>query len=161
MLSYQTTFILTKAYLEESYDESLPHGPGARPNYLFPIALFAGGVGLLKFTDQPEIAGWALLALCGLELLHIRFRRGWWLFRQTWGKNRNLEVTLTIDDAGLETSSAAARSRVAWEDIDSVIETEAGVILGLKTGGRQYLSKSIIREDWLEKILAISDGLRS
>jgi hypothetical protein len=107
------------------------------------------------FTDQPDIAGWVFVALCVLELLHIKFRRGWWLFRQTWGKNNELDIQLTIDETGIQTKSSAVVNRLAWEEIDRVIETELGVIFVLNHGGQQYLSKSVIRDDWLIHITTI------
>jgi hypothetical protein len=155
MTPHETSFKLTKDYLAESFDQSLPHGGHAKPNFIFPATLFVVGIFLLVFTDQPDIAGWVFVALCVLELLHIKFRRGWWLFRQTWGKNNELDIQLTIDETGIQTKSSAVVNRLAWEEIDRVIETESGVILVLSHGGQQYLSKSVIRDDWLIHITTI------
>ncbi len=153
MTPFETQFVLTKDYLAESFDESLPHSKTSSPNFLFPAALFIVGFGLLVFSDQPGIAGWSFVALCVLELLHIKFRRGWWLFRQTWGKNNELEINLTIDEKSIRTHSPAAESEVLWSDLDQVIETDRGVILVTQTGHQQYLSKSLLPEEWLAKLL--------
>ena len=150
---YQTTFKLTKDYLAESFDQSLPHGCHANPNFVFPAVLFAAGAGLLIFTDQPGIAGWAFVALCVLELLHIKFRRGWWLFRQTWGKNNELDIHLTIDESGIRTQSSASETHVKWSEITGVIETNLGVLLVTDSGDQQYISKSILDKPSLERIL--------
>lgn len=146
---FETQFEITKDYLAESYDQSLPHGGNASPNFLFPAVLFVAGAGLLIFTEQPEIAGWAFVALCAIELLHIKFRRGWWLFRQTWGKNRGVTVTLSIDSEQIQTSSSLNVTTVKWRDVANVIETELGVILVVEAGGQQYVSKSVLDEEWL------------
>ena len=151
---YQTDFTLTRDYLAESYDESLPHADNSRTGFAFPGILLMVGAALLIFTDQPEYGGWALVALGVVELMHIRFRRGWWLFRQTWGKNHELTVTLTIDQRGVETTSSLTTTTVPWSDITQVIETERGVIL-VTADGQQYLSKSVIGGDWLGVILGI------
>lgn len=157
MEAYSTQFTLTRDYLAESFDESFPHSKASSSNFLFPAGLFVVGFVLLVFTDQPEIAGWAFVALCVLELLHIKFRRGWWLFRQTWGKNNELQITLTVDDDGIETKSSIAATRLAWTDIAEVIETNRGVILVNQQGSQQYLSKSLLPEGWLSHILALGN----
>ena len=105
MQRFETRFTLTREYLAECFDESLPHGPGAKPNYFFPMIMLTLGVGVLNLTNQPQIAVWVLIALGVLELIHIRYRRAWWLARQMWGRSANSEVTLTIDDRGIGTSS--------------------------------------------------------
>jgi hypothetical protein len=149
MQPYETQFYLSKDYLAESYDQSLPHGGHASPNFTFPAILFVAGAGLLIFTEQPGVAGWAFVALCILELLHIKFRRGWWLFRQTWGKNHNVEVTLTIDSERIQTRSSLAELTIPWQDVARVIETDLGIILVTQANAQHYLSKSILNEDWL------------
>lgn len=143
MQPFATQFTLSRDYLAECFDQSLPHGKNARPNYLFPALLFAAGAGLLFFTEQPGIAGWMLIALAVLELVHIRFRRAWWLTRQMWGKSAGTEVRLTLDAEGIHTQNHDTQSSVLWTEIEQVIETDLGLILVAKSGGQQYLSKSL------------------
>lgn len=143
MQPFATQFTLSRDYLAECFDQSLPHGKNARPNYLFPALLFAAGTGLLFFTEQPGIAGWMLIALAVLELVHIRFRRAWWLTRQMWGKSAGTEVRLTLDAQGIHTQNHDTQSSVLWTEIEQVIETDLGLILVAKSGGQQYLSKSL------------------
>ena len=47
MTPHETSFKLTKDYLAESFDQSLPHGGHAKPNFIFPAALFVVGIFLL------------------------------------------------------------------------------------------------------------------
>jgi hypothetical protein len=54
MLPYNTQFTLSRDYLAECFDQSLPYGKNAKPNYLFPALLLAAGVGLLGHTEQPK-----------------------------------------------------------------------------------------------------------
>jgi len=75
MQTYSTQFTLTREYLAECFDQSLPHGKNAKSNHFVPVFFFAVGSGLLNFTDQPEIAGWMLIALGVLDVLHSRYRR--------------------------------------------------------------------------------------
>jgi len=157
MQPFSAQFTLSRDYLAESFDQSLPYGKSAKFIFLFPFLLFAAGVGLLNFTEQPQVAGIILIALAVLELLHIRFRRAWWLVRQTWGRSNDSEVTLTIDEGGVQTQNAHTQTALQWADIDRVIETELGLILVTKAGGQQYLSKSLFSAEWISKIIARSN----
>jgi hypothetical protein len=146
METFSSQFTLNKDYLAESYDQSLPHGKNARPNFWLPAAMFAFGVALLQFTAE-QYPGWMLIALAALELLHIRYRRAWWLMRQTWGKGDGVDVRLTIDESGIQTESTLAKTAFAWSEIQRVIETDLGLILVTESGGQQYLSKSILADE--------------
>lgn len=155
MQTFETQFTLTRDYLAECFDQSLPHGKNAKPNFLFPACLFAAGSGLLYLTDQPQFVGWTLIALAVLELLHIRYRRAWWLARQMWGASANSEVTLTIDDQGIQTQSPFAQTALLWPDIERVIETDLGHILVDKTGAQQYLSKSLMPAGLIDELVTL------
>jgi hypothetical protein len=155
MQTYSTQFTLTREYLAECFDQSLPHGKNAKPNYFVPVFFFAVGSGLLNFTDQPEIAGWMLIALGVLEVLHIRYRRAWWLARQMWGSSANSEVTLTIDDEGIRTQSSFVQTSLLWIDIERVIETNLGHLLVDKAGAQQYLSKSLMPTGLIDEMVAL------
>ncbi|WP_226702420.1 YcxB family protein [Microbulbifer elongatus] len=154
MQPFKTQFTLSREYLAECFDQSLPHGKNAKPNYLFPVLLLAAGSGSLIFTEQPKVLGYLLVALGILELLHIRFRRAWWLARQMLGKSANTEVALTVDEAGITTKSDYTQTTLLWEDIERVIETDLGLILVTKSGGQQYLSKSLFTADLVNEIVA-------
>ena len=154
MQPFSTQFILSRDYLTECFDQSLPYGKNAKPNYLFPALLFAAGAGLLFFTEQPKVAGSMLIALAVLELIHIRFRRAWWLIRQMWGRSSGSEVKLTIDEDGIQTQNPYTQTALLWADIERVIETDLGLILVAKSGGQQYLSKSLFSAELISKIVA-------
>lgn len=141
--------------MAECFDQSLPHGKSAKPNYIFPIFLLAVGSVVLRLTDQPEIAGWILIALAVLELVHIRYRRAWWLARQMWGASANSEVTLTIDDEGVRTKSPFSQTALLWSDIERVIETDLGYILVDRAGAQQYLSKSLLPAAVVNELVAM------
>lgn len=156
MQKFQTQFTLSRDYLAECYDQSLPHGKNAKANYLFPAVLFVLGVALLGFTEQPKIAGIASISLGILELVHIRFRRAWWLTRQMWGRSADSEVKLFVDASGVKTQNPYTQSQFLWTDVEQVIETDLGLILRLKNGTQQYLSKSLFSESILCEILALN-----
>lgn len=154
MQPFSTQFTLSRDYLAECFDQSLPYGKNAKPNYLFPALLFAAGAGLLFFTEQPKVVGILFVALAVLELIHIRFRRTWWLTRQMLGRSADSEVTLTIDEDGIQTQSAYSQTALLWADIEHVIEADLGLILVAKSGGQQYLSKSLFPTELISEIVA-------
>ena len=154
MRPFNTQFTLSRDYLAECFDQSLPYGKNAKPNYLFPALLLAAGAGLLFFTEQPKVAGFMLIALAVLELVHIRFRRTWWLTRQMLGRSADSEVKLSIDEDGIQTQSPYAQTALLWADIERVIETDLGLILAAKSGGQQYLSKSLFSAELISEIVA-------
>lgn len=154
MQPFNTQFTLSRDYLAECFDQSLPYGKNAKPNYLFPAILFAAGAGLLFFTEQSKIVGSMFVALAVLELIHIRYRRAWWLARQMLGKSAGSEVKLSIDEDGIQTQSTGAQTALLWADIERVIETDLGLILVAKSGGQQYLSKSLFSAELIGEIVA-------
>jgi hypothetical protein len=154
MQSFKTTFTLSREYLAECYDQSLPHGKNAKPNFIFPGALLVVGVGLFVYTDQPKMLGSLFIAMAALELLHIRYRRAWWLARQMWGNTANTTVELTIDDNGITAKSTNNETTLLWTDIDRVIDTELGLILVSTSKGQQYLSKATLTQDTVDHLLA-------
>ena len=155
MQIYETQFTLDRDYLAECFDQSLPHSKSAKPNYIFPILLLAVGSVFLHLTDQSQMAGWVLIALAALELVHIRYRRALWLARQMWGASANSEVTLTIDDRGIRTQSPFSQTTLLWPDIDRVIETDLGHIIVDRAGAQQYLSKSQLPAGVIKELVAL------
>lgn len=156
MQTFTTQFILSRDYLAECFDQSLPYGKNAKPNYVYPALLLAGGVSLLFLTGQPKFIGSMLIALAVLELFHIRYRRAWWLARQMLGRSADSEVTLTINDTEIRTHSPYAQTALLWIDIERVIETDLGLILVTKSGGQQYLSKALFSAELIAEIIAIA-----
>lgn len=157
MQPYNTQFTLSRDYLAECFDQSLPYGKSAKPNFLFPSLLFTSGVSLLVFTEQSKFIGFILIALAVLELIHIRFRRAWWLARQMWGISANSEVSLSVDEEGVRTQSSYTQTALLWPDIERVIETDLGLILVAKQGGQQYLSKSLFSVELISEIITLNE----
>jgi hypothetical protein len=154
MKTFTTQFTLSRGYLAECFDQSLPHRKVSAIHTWFPVILLITGLVLLNLTDQPRYFGWMFLALAALELIHSRYRRAWWLARQTWGRNANAQVTLTINDEGVETLNHDTKTRLSWQEIDHIIETPLGLILVNVNGGQQYLSKSLFSEEYIALMIS-------
>jgi len=156
MQTFTTQFNLSRDYLAECFDQSLPYGKNAKSNYAFPALLLAGGASLLFFTEEPTFIGSMLIAMAVLELIHIRYRRAWWLARQMLGRSADSEITLTINDTEIRTDSPYMQTTLLWTDIERVIETDLGLILVPKSGGQQYLSKVLFPTELITDIIAIN-----
>ena len=89
MQPYTTQFILSREYLAECFDQSLSDNDKPLLKRWFPVLLLVAGLALLVFTTQPKVVGSLLIALAILELVHVRFKRAWWLTRQMWGRSAN------------------------------------------------------------------------
>lgn len=156
MQPYQTEFKLSKDYLAECFDETLPFSKHAKPSYVFPAAAAIAGVVLFTSVEQGKWGGVVLLAIAALELIHMKFRRTWWLARQMLGKTANNQVQLIVDDDHIKTSSSGAETVLAWSSVDRVTETERGLILFDNQNRQQYLSKAILSAEVVEFALALN-----
>jgi hypothetical protein len=157
MQAFHTQFTLSREYLAECFDESLPYGGDTRRKYLFAGVSFTVGALLLYLTDYPKGIGTLLIVLAIIELVHIRFKRAWWLTRQIWGRSGNSEIKLSIDDKAIQTQNPYTKTVLLWKDVERIIETDLGLILVAKSGGQQYLSKSLFTGDLVTEILKLRE----
>lgn len=156
MQTFTTQFNLSREYLGECFDESLPHSSKAKPNHWLHAFLLLMGAGLLVFTDQPKMIGALVVTLVVLELIHSRYKRAWWLSRQMWGRGAVKDVKLSLDEQCITTESDDNKTTLYWCDVDRVIETERGLILKTKAGASQYLSKSLFPADVTQSLLQLN-----
>ena len=87
-----------------------------------------------------------------LELLSIKYRQIWWVWRQLMGKSGYSQVEITIDDKGISTKSEHVNSELVWGNVNQVEETEKGVLIKHKSG-TNYLSKSHLNKESVEFVL--------
>lgn len=140
-MHFESEFTLDRQHLEECYDQSLPFSKKRTPRIKLMTLLVAIAVLILLFGEQQDILAYFLIALALLELMSFRYRRAWWLSRQVWSRNSGNTIKLIIDDRGITTQSLYNNSQLLWSDVAEVTETEKGLILVLKNGGHNYLSK--------------------
>lgn len=145
MLS-QSKFVLNREHFEECFDQSLLLGEKPSPRYkLMTFLLFAGGA-IIIFGNQQKTVGLFIISLSFVEYFSFRYRRAWWLMRQMWSKNSHNTVTLTISEQGIKTESLYHNSELLWDEIENRVETPKGIMLLLKNGAKNYLSKSSLDE---------------
>lgn len=151
-MHFESEFILNRQHLEECYDQSLPFAKNRTPRFKLMAFLVVAAVLILLLGEQQNTLAFFLLALAFLELISFRYRRAWWLTRQLWSRNSGNTIKLIIDDKGIETQSLYNNSQLLWSDIIKVDETEKGLMLTLKNGGSNYLSKSNLNDLVIEFI---------
>ena len=151
-MHFESEFILDRRHLEECYDQSLPFSKNRTPRFKLMTLLIVAGVFLLLLGEQQNHLAFFLLALAFIEYISFRYRRAWWLTRQVWSRNSGNTITLIIDDKGIETQSLYNNSQLLWADIIKVDDTEKGLMLTLKNGGFNYLSKTNLNDQVIEFI---------
>lgn len=144
-IEYQ--FTLSKTYLEECFDESLPHSPHQSPKYAFAGSFIGIGMGLIIFTDMGGVAPYIMVGLGVLEFISFYYRRPWWLARQMWSRASNSTVTITLNEDGINSKNPYTESLLEWDQIKEIIHTPKGLIFVTYKGQRTYLSKEYMPED--------------
>lgn len=145
-MHFESEFILNRQHLEECYDQSLPFTKNRTPRLKLMTFLVIAAVLILLLGEQHNILAFFLLALALLEQISFRYRRAWWLTRQVWSRNSGNTIKLIIDDKGIETQSLYNNAQLLWSDVSKVDDTEKGLMLTLKNGGFNYLSKSNLND---------------
>jgi hypothetical protein len=147
--TFTSTFILDKAHFNECYRES-------STLILSPKIFFKSGVlilfGLiiLLFTPVNAYAAWFVIALGVLEAVSLYYHQPWWVLRQMLSRASNSEVKLTIDELGVLSESFYHKSKILWQDVIRVQESDLGYVLHFNAGknkGKSYLSKSYLSND--------------
>jgi len=144
------TFKLDKPHLQECFEQSA--SPIQTKDY-YKAGLFAVVAILLFFVEAEHYYfPFFLFCLFVLELLSIKYRQTWWVWRQLMGKSGNGMVEVTIHERGITTKSKHVNSELVWSDVNEIEETEKGVLIKHKVG-TNYLSKSHLNEESVEFVL--------
>ncbi|MFT6985058.1 MAG: hypothetical protein ACJAT7_000865 [Psychromonas sp.] len=151
-MHFETEFLLDRKHLEECYDQSLLFSKNRPPRIKLMTLLVAAAVLILLFGEQQDILAYFLIALALVEFMSFRYRRAWWLSRQVWSRNSGNIIKLIIDDKGIKTQSLYNNSQLLWSDVAEVAETEKGLMLLLKNGGHNYLSKQNLTREVIDFI---------
>jgi hypothetical protein len=149
---FQSEFVLNREHFAECFDQSALLKVKRAPRYKLMVALVLVGLLIVVFAAQQKTLGFFLIALAFLEYFSFRYRRAWWLTRQMWSRNSNNTISLNIDDNGVKIESLYNNNQLLWSDIGKVIETPDGLMLELKSGGQNYLSKRSLDQKCIEFI---------
>jgi len=143
---FQSKFVLNREHFEECFDQSLLLGVKATPRYkLMAFLVFTGGA-IILLGEQQKTLGLFIISLSFVEYFSFRYRRAWWLMRQMWSKNSHNTISLTISEQGVKIESLYNNNELLWDEIKNRVETPKGIMLILKNGAKNYLSKSSLNE---------------
>ncbi|HEY5716381.1 MAG TPA: YcxB family protein [Psychromonas sp.] len=143
---FQSKFVLSREHFEECFDQSSLLGKKNAPRYKLLVFLVVAGCLIIILTPQQKTVALFLIALSFVEYFSFRYRRAWWLMRQMWSRNSHNTVTLTINDQGVKIESLYNNNQLLWDEIKNRVETPKGILLFLKNGGKNYISKAALDE---------------
>lgn len=149
-------YILNREYFTECFNES-----SVTTNSLkkYSKAIILVILACVFFAAEFEVyLTWFLLALGGVELLSIRYKRSWWVARQMLSRRAGSRVNIRIDDQGIYSDSAHHQQSILWNDIDELKTTEKGFII-IHKGGTNYLSRKGLDKDYLDLVTEKSSAM--
>lgn len=144
---HSSSYILNREYFTECFDESAPPAIGLKP-YGKAILLTIGS-GIFFVAEIHAYVAWFLLALGIVELLSVRFRRGWWVARQMISRAAGTKVSIRVNDQGIFTDNNRHQRSILWSDITEIRSTEKGFLI-VHNKGTTYLSKKGLDKDFLD-----------
>ncbi|MCK6264310.1 YcxB family protein [Vibrio sp. ZSDE26] len=143
---FTTEYTIDKRFYAECYDQtSLPtEFPKA---YLKGMLFLLFGVVLVLFELLPSgHVGWFFIVLSIIEAFSIKFKRTWWLWRQTLSLSTGSKVVFQVDSNGVSYKNLKNTRSIAWSEIDQVQQSDLGFIFHMGKQ-RQYVSKSCLNEE--------------
>ena len=143
--SYSTTFTLDKSYFKECFEQSV-NVDHTWQAYFKAIFFSTFGGLLVIFTPINPYVAWFLFGIGIVEALSVYYQKPWWVTRQMLGKASNSEVTLTIDENGINSHSFYIDDMFSWQDIVDISSTDKGWIFQ-HNKGKNYISSSFLNDD--------------
>ncbi|GGK71702.1 YcxB family protein [Amphritea balenae] len=139
-------YILNREYFTECFNESADTTISLKT---YRQAILLGILACVFFALETEAyIAWFLLALGAVELLSIRYKRGWWVARQMLSRRAGSRVNVRVDEQGIYTDSSHHQQSILWDDISEIKRTEKGFIV-IHKGGTNYLSRNGLDEYFL------------
>ena len=151
-MNFESKFTLSKRHFRECFEQSSSLQPKTNKRYLKALALFA--LGLFFYWSQIEglsaHLGMFFFILAFVDVLSVKFAKGWWVTRQMFSKAAGNDVTITLSDEGINIESDFAKQLLTWPEIQAYQETAKGIVLTATKGVNSYISKSCFsNEAWL------------
>lgn len=126
--SFTQKFILDKQHFIECFEQT-SRGDYSFNAYFKAAVLIAFGIVVVLFTEINKYTAWFVFALGILEALSVYYQKPWWVTRQMLSRASNSEVTLTVNEDGLATSSFYASTNVLWSAIVEINATDVGWVI--------------------------------
>ncbi|WP_036229548.1 YcxB family protein [Marinobacterium jannaschii] len=154
--NHSSYYILNREYFTECFDQSANTAIGLKA-YRKAIILITGA-SIFFAMDIEVYVAWFLLALGGVELLSIRYKRSWWVARQMLSRAAGSQVSIRIDDQGIFTDNTYHQKSILWNDISEIKSTEKGFIV-IHNQGTSYLSKNGLDKFFLDLLAEKSKAM--
>ncbi len=152
---HSSYYILNREYFSECFDETSSTATSLKTYRKAILLIIVASVFFI--IEIEDYIAWFLLALGGVELLSIRYKRGWWIARQMLSRAAGSKVNIRIDDQGIFTDSAYNQQGILWNDISEIKSTEKGFVV-IHNRGTSYLSKRGLDESFLDLLAAKSSA---
>ena len=150
-INYAVTYKLDKAHFKECYEQSAPsvQNKDYRKAAIFGVI----GVGLFFVEAEHYFIPFFIFCLAVVEILSVKYRETWWVWRQLLSKPANDSVELTLNEEGVFSESKHINTQILWNDVNSIEPTFKGLLLRHK-GGINYLSNSHLDKKTIEFVLS-------
>ncbi|WP_448212876.1 YcxB family protein [Colwellia sp. MEBiC06753] len=142
--SYSITFTLNKPYLTECFEQTVA-AKSFFQSYQKAFAFILLGSILWFFTELNGYISSFIVALGFVEAVSVRFQKPWWVTRQLLGRSGNNDVTLHMDENGINIESPYVKQQFLWSDITDITCTEKGFVIKVQQQGH-YVSASILSD---------------
>lgn len=136
--SFENTFVLDKSHFVECYSETAVQDDSFRP-YTKAAVLVVFALLIMMTTEISAYVSYFVFGLGIVEALGVYYRKPWWVYRQLLSKAAGNEVTLVINEQGIETQSAFVQLTFAWQEITSLEKSNLGWVFFCR-GTKHYLS---------------------
>ncbi|MGK0440838.1 MAG: hypothetical protein ACJA0N_000633 [Pseudohongiellaceae bacterium] len=144
--NHTSGYILNREYFSECFDESANTTTSVKTYRQAILLIIIAGV-FFAMKVEAYVA-WFLLCLSGIELLSIKYKRGWWIARQMLSRSTGSTVNIRVNDQGIFTDSTYHQQGILWNDIAEIKSTEKGFVI-VHNSGTTYLSRSGIDKNIL------------
>lgn len=156
--SYSTTFILDKPYFTECFEQSVKLDYSWQA-YFKAIFFTLFGAILVLFTPINAYVAWFLFGLGIVEALSVYYQKPWWVTRQMLSRAAKSEVTLTINDEGIDSRSFYNEQTIYWQDISIIKNTTKGWLI-IHAKGKNYISFAFLNDEANKYLQQKSDTLQ-
>lgn len=147
---FKTSFKLDKAHFAECFDESVVGRPMMQ-KYRNAMILAVVGLLLIFVVGTNQYAAFFVVAVAALEALSVYYKRTWWLWRQMLSKAYNHQVDLIIDEQGITTKSFHVNSKLDFNDVSKLTQSDVGLLL-THSAGVSYISKQCLTPEVVDFI---------
>lgn len=141
---YQNTYILDKSHFTECYSETAVQDQSFRP-YTKAAILVVFALVLMMATNISAYISYFVFGLGVVDALGVYYRKPWWIYRQQLSKAANNEVTMVIDNEGINIKSAFVNSSFPWKEIEQLQKSNLGWLFVYKNV-KHYVSDRSLSE---------------